>query len=165
MLKLLSRLTAIVMLHQGPQDLPAGRSLLPTCLILYLLVTTVSLGAGQRPENLSLVLTLAALVPLALSWIVLKLVNRLARWEQTVSALFGTSALISLLSLPLSLMIEAQQTPMLALMLLATLFWSLAVNAHIWRNALDRGFATGLALAVILFVATLFVINTLAGPL
>lgn len=165
MLKLLSYLAAIVMLRQGPQDLPAARSLLPTCLTLYLVITLVSFGTGQRPENLPMVMALAVALPLALSWIVLKLANHLARWEQTVSALFGTSALLSAVSLPVSLMAGTEPTPPLALMLLGVFFWSFAVDAHIWRNALQVSFATGLALAVILFSVTLFVINTLAGPL
>jgi hypothetical protein len=165
MLKLLSSLAAIVMLRQGPQDLPIARSLLPSCLTLYLVVTTISFAAGQRPENLPMVMALAVALPLLLCWIVLKLANRLARWEQTVSALFGTSALLSMLSLPFSLMAGSEPTPPMALMLLAVFFWSFAVDAHIWRHALQVSFATGLALAVVLFSATIFVINTLAGPL
>jgi hypothetical protein len=165
MFKLLSCLATLVLLRAGPQDLPAGRPVLLTCMALYIVVTSFSLSASQASGNILAVLSIAVTLPLLLCWIVLKLANRLARWEQTVSALFGTSALLSLLTLPVSLMAGNEPTPPAALFLLAAFFWSFAVDAHIWRHALTVSFSTGLALAVVLFAVSLFVINTLAGPL
>jgi hypothetical protein len=165
MSKLLFQLASIVVLRAGPQDLPAGRAVLVLCVLIYLVITTLSFSAGERPDNLGLVLALAVSLPLILCWIVLKLANKLARWEQTLSALFGTSALLSLLTLPVSLAASGEPSAPMALIMLATFFWSFAVDAHIWRHALAVSFSTGLAVAVILFAVTLFVINTLAGPL
>lgn len=165
MSKLLFQLAAIVLLRGGPQDLPAGRAWLAICVLLYLVVTTLSFSAREGPDNLPVILGLAVILPMILCWIVLKLGNKLPRWEQTLSALFGTSALMSLLTLPISLAGGSEPPPPLALAMLAAFFWSFAVDAHIWRHALQVSFSTGLALAVVLFAATLFVINTLAGPL
>jgi hypothetical protein len=165
MFQLLSRLAAIILLRDGPQDLPAGHAVLVLCLLMYLVVAYFGFNLGERPENLAMVLALAVTLPMLLCWILLKLAAKLARWEQTVAALFGTSALLSLMSLPLNMAAAGEPTAPLALMMLAVFFWSFAVDAHIWRHALEVSFSTGLALAVLLFAITLFVITTLAGPL
>jgi hypothetical protein len=165
MFDLLTRLTAIILLRLGPQDVPPGRPVLITCMALYALVTGISLHTGQRPDNPLGILAVAMIMPLLLCWIVLKLKGRLARWEQTLSALFGTSAVISLMTLPFSVAANSEMPAPVALFLLLAFFWSFAVDAHIWRNTLEVAFSTGLALAVILFAATLFAINILAGPL
>jgi hypothetical protein len=165
MLNLIARLLAIVLMRLGPQDLPAGRSTLIACIVLYALITSISLASGETPENPVAILLLAVSLPLVMSWIVLRLRNQTGRWLQTVSALFGTSAVLSMLSLPVSLTAGAEPSALLALILLATFFWSFAVDGHIWRHALNVTFSTGLALAAILFAASLFIIHSLAGPL
>ncbi len=165
MLNLIARLVGIVLLRLGPQDLPAGRPTLVACMTLYVIITSISLGTGQRAENPVAILLLAAALPLVMCWIVLRLRGKLVRWPQTVSALFGTSALLSILSVPVRLAAGAEPSAVIALFLLATFFWSFAVDGHIWRHALEVSFSTGLALAVILFAASLFIIQSLAGPL
>jgi hypothetical protein len=162
---LFGRLVAIIMLRLGPQDLPPGRSVLLACIGMYLAVTAFSLGRSESVEQVVPVLILAVLIPLLSCALVLYLRRRPARWEQTVSALFGTSAILSAITLPISPASGTEPSPLVALFLLLAFFWSFAVDAHIWRHALEVAFSTGLALAVILFAVTLFIINLLAGPL
>lgn len=164
MLNLFSRLAAIVLLKLGPQDLPAGSNITLVCILAYLAVTTLSLTAGETPAQLPLVLFLAVALPVVLSRIVLGLRGHLARWHQTLSALFGTSALLSLLTLPINLSGSEQASAPAALLMLLAFFWSFSVDAHIWRHALEVSFAAGLALAVTLFAISVFTISTLAGP-
>ncbi|MFU8832520.1 MAG: hypothetical protein ACNA7J_10230 [Wenzhouxiangella sp.] len=165
MLTLMARLVSIVILRLGPQDLPAGNSTLVACIALYAIVTGISLATGESPENPVAILLLVVALPLVMCWIVLALTRKSARWLQTVSALFGTSALLSMLNLPFSLAAGDEPSALAALILVTTFFWSFAVDGHIWRHALEVGFSTGLALAVILFAASLFIIQSLAGPL
>jgi len=162
---LLSRLLDIILLRRGPQDLPAGRSVLLACLTLYVLIAAVSLNTGRSPENPTAVLVLASALPLVLVWIVLRLRARLSRWEQTLSALYGTSALLSLLTLPFNFNAGAEPTGFVVVVSLVVFFWSFAVDAHIWRNALEISFGAGLAVAMLLFVITFSIISSLAGPL
>ncbi len=166
MIELLSRLVGIVLLRQGPQDLPAGQSLLPVCMALYLIVTTFSLSIGETPANPVGLLGVALLLPLILSWIVLRMRARVARWQQTVAALFGTSAVLSALNLPFAAQTGGDEVSApVGLALLGIFFWKLAVDGHIWRHALDVAFSTGLAIAVVLFAVSLLVINTFSGGL
>ena len=163
---LLARLIGIVLLRLGPQDLPAGTTPLTLAMLLYLLATGITMSLGQTPDNAAGVLMLALMLPLVLVRIVLTLRQYPARWAQTVTALFGTSAILTAISLPLAGMAGQEEPPVIAVLTsLAIFVWSFAVDAHIWRHALNVGFATGLAVAVVLFAVTLFIIQTLAGPL
>ncbi len=165
MLNLLTRLGAIVMLRLGPQDLPAGRATLLICISLYVMVTALSLGLRETDSNPVLVLLVAVAVPLIAARLLLAWRRRPTRYEQTLSALFGTSALLSAITMPLSQAAGTEPSVPVALALLLIFFWSFAVDAHIWRHALDIVFSSALALTVILFALSLFLINTLAGPL
>lgn len=165
MADLFSRLVGIILLRLGPQDLPAGNAPLALAVAAYVVVTGISLNLGDARENTALIVVLAVILPLFLVRIVLALRGRPARWPQTVTALFGTSALLSALALPLSVL-TASGEPGAATVLasLALFIWSFAVDAHIWRHALEVGFVAGLAVAVVLFAISLFVISSIAGP-
>lgn len=166
MTDLLSRLIGITLLRLGPQDLPAGTTPLTLAVLLYLLATGLTMSLGQPPSNAPAVLILALLLPLVLVRIVLTVRGVPERWSQTLTALFGTSAILTAISLPLASVAGQEEPPVIAvLMSLAVFIWSFAVDAHIWRHALNVTFATGLVVAVVLFAITLFVIQTLAGPL
>ena len=162
---LLHQLINIVFLRQGPQDLPPGRSVLLATLCFYVLIAALSLNMGHTPDSPTAVLVLAATLPLLLAWIVLKLKNRVGRWEQTLSALYGTSALLSMITLPLNIDASSEPATPVVLISLLVFLWSFAVDTHIWRNALDLSFAAGLGVAMILFIFTFGIISSVAGPL
>jgi hypothetical protein len=168
MSEFVSRLLGVMMLKNGPQDLPAGTGPLLAATMLYAAATGLSISIGEGPDNPAGILLLAVALPLVMTRIVLSLRKRPARWIQTVTALFGTSGLLSLLSLPLALSAEgasASPAPILTIASLVLFFWSFAIDGHIWRHALDTSFAAGLAVAVVLFAVSMYVITTLAGPL
>ncbi|NDY95565.1 hypothetical protein [Wenzhouxiangella limi] len=162
---LFSRLIQILLLRLGPQDLPPGPSVLLATLTLYLVTASLSISLGDGAGSPTLLLLLATGLPMLLVWIVLRLKSRVSRWEQTLSALYGTSALLSLLSLPLNLQVGAEPAPPIVLLSLVIFLWSFAVDAHIWRHALDTSFAAGLAVAMIMFLLSFGIISSVAGPL
>lgn len=165
MLNLFSRLAAVLLLRLGPQDVPAGSQAMLTSIGAYVLVTSINLNLGNPHPRWMLVVGLAVALPMVMTRILLGLRGRLARWEQTISAKFGTSALLALLTLPINLAGSDNLGPGAALITLVAFFWSFSVSAHIWRHALDIGFAAGLALSVALFAVTVFIITTLAGSI
>lgn len=132
---------------------------------VYVVATSVSIGRGEAPAHPFAVLALAVILPTALSRIVLGLRDRLARWPQTLSALFGTSGLLSLLALPIAIPSGTEPPALVVVASLVLFFWSFAVDAHIWRNALDTSYAAGMAVAVLVFAVSMVVITSLAGPL
>ncbi|MFT5392918.1 MAG: hypothetical protein ACI8PT_003116 [Gammaproteobacteria bacterium] len=80
-----------------------------------------------------------------------------ARTTQTLSAMTGTGVVLNTVAMPLNIAIVAIQSnngdaSALILASLVILLWSLSITAHIFRHALDTGFGTGLALAVVMFV-------------
>lgn len=167
MSELFSRLIGILMLRNGPQDLPAGSRPLTLAMAFYVAATAMSLSLGEGgPDNPVAALALATVLPMILVRIVLGLRGRPARWNQTLAALFGSSALITLLSMPLGASASAggEPDPVLVIASLVLFFWSFAVDAHIWRHALDTTFAAGLAVAVLLFTISMYTITLIAGP-
>jgi hypothetical protein len=165
MTDLILRLAQVLMLRSGPQDLPAGWPALIFTILAYLAVTAFNLNRGEGHPMPGAVMILAVALPLVLTWIVLKIRQRTARWGQTLTALFGSNAMLSILTLPFSLAAGNEPNTGLALILLTSFFWSFAVDAHIWRHALEVSFATALVITMLLFVISLFVITSLTGPL
>lgn len=164
MSELFSRLIGILMLRNGPQDLPAGSRPLTLAMAFYVAATAMSLSLGEGgPDNPVAALALATVLPMILVRIVLGLRGRPARWSQTLAALFGSSALITLLSMPLGASAGGEPDPVLVIASLVLFFWSFAVDAHIWRHALDTTFAAGLAVAVLLFTISMYTITSIAG--
>lgn len=161
----LSRLVGVLLLRDGPQDMPAGTAALTLSIALYIAATAVSISLGEGAENPMAVLALAVALPLILARIVLGIGKRPERWNQTVTALLGTSALLSLVSLPLATSTGSEPSAVVVIASLVLFFWSFAVDGHIWRHALDVSFAAGLAVAVVLFAVSMYVITTIAGPL
>lgn len=165
MSELLSRLVGILLLRNGPQDIPPGTPPLMMSMALYVVATAISLSLGEGSDRPMLTLALAVGLPLILVRIVLGLRGHPARWGQTVAALFGTSGLLSLLSLPMAAGTDTQPAPLLVVTSLVLFFWSFTVDGHIWRHALDTTFAAGLAVAVLLFALSIYIITSIAGPL
>lgn len=164
MVDLLARLVGIVLLRLGPQHLPASAAAFALAVILYGILAAVSIFiAGTPPERPIVSLVLYLLLPAGLIWGVLRMAGRLPRFAQTATALYGVGALLSVLNLPL-LLIGAEDAPAPAVVLaLAVFIWHFTVDAHIWRHALEVSFTAGLAVTVILFAVSLFIIVNLGG--
>lgn len=157
----------IALMRAGPQDLPPGSSSPVLALLLYcavLLVSALADGRTSGLEGLGLSVSVAIVLPLIATATILGARGRGARFRQTVAALFGTGALISLVNVPLWFSTQTPLPTSLVLLALIGLFWSLAVDGHIWRNALDCAYAGGLVVAVLIFLLQLFVFQAMGNP-
>lgn len=164
MTELLARLIGIVLLRMGPQDLPASTLAFGLAVGLYGIVAALSIfTTGTPPERPIVSLVLYLLLPATLIWVVLRIAGRLGRFGQTATALYGVGALLAALNLPL-IVIGTEDAPAPAVVLaLLIFFWHFAVDAHIWRHALEVTYTAGLAVTVVLFAVSLFVIVNLGG--
>lgn len=155
----LSRLIQLTLFRCGPQDMPPGMTALLLATLACAGTAWVSLMAG--PGNLDAVplTALSMLVAGILAAIVLAARNRAHRLTQTLTALFGASAVITSATLPLLLLGAAQMNALWAGIGLVAFFWSLMVDAHIWRHALEVSPATGLVIALILFAVSFSVLS------
>lgn len=156
----LRRIVDIALLRAGPQDLPAApAALLLAFAMWWLLTASMLLLAPDPPAPADALLTFA--LQLLMVQIVLSVAQRRARFNQTAQALFGTGALIGLLNLPLWLVAATPVPGPLVVLALAGLFWSLAVDGHVWRHALSLPYPGGLAVAVLVFLLQIVALEAL----
>ena len=146
----------ICLLRQGPQDLPTSGILLAIALtahtVMSILLSNVSLSAASA--LLAGLLDTVLLVVLAGALLYVK--QRNARIVQTLTALAGAGAIITLMALPISGWVHgadqaAGEGGFALLLLLILTAWSLAVAGHIFRHALSVSFFVGMVLAVVFY--------------
>lgn len=154
MLKLLQAYLSLILLRLGPQDLPASRFLLQFSAVATVLSGCLMLSLK---DGLTIGILLIVAVDLGLSttliYLGLRITGKTARLSQTLSALFGSSAMIQMMTIPLILLIGADpvdsQTSQFALLIFMLLLaWSLTVIGHILRHAMDFPVWVGLTLAI-----------------
>ena len=91
----------IAIRRSGPQDLPASGLLLGATIVAYLL-TQLPLALmlpGTAARALQMLVADTVLIGSSLA-LLLWLTGRMPRYRQTATAVFGTSALLSLLTIP-----------------------------------------------------------------
>lgn len=153
----------ICLLRKGPQDVPASMALVKMCLLVYglsgllVLLTT----APAQVALLQILLDMGLLG--GLLYLGLTLIRRRKRFGQTLSALTGTGSLMGLLTLPLAIWIDHQQSggdiALPSALMFALMVWSVAVIAHILRHA----FETSIWLGALYALGYTFLYWTLAG--
>ena len=154
MLALLEAFFQIVMRRRGPEDLPDSQLLLALAIAAYLgaqALVAVALYGWTRDALQAVTIEFALLA--TCYWVLLQLTRKPARYRQTLTALTGAGAILTLPQVPLvmladlgSSMEDAPVGPRLGLLLVFV--WSIAVQAHITSRALSTNFWIGLAVAV-----------------
>lgn len=160
---ILARLFDILRLRSGPQDIPAGWKLAIVLSLAYIaqgvFADRIFGEADAAPRSL-LAITVQFLVIAAL----LNLKKFASRLPQTLSTLAGTGLIFGFLSILLVSQADPEKIqPALALVWIAVLLWSLAVDAHIYRHALSITMSLGVLVAVMIFAANFTLIDAVFG--
>jgi hypothetical protein len=170
MLPILDAFLQIVLRRRGPEDLPDSRFLLLLAGAAYVFAQAV-LAAPVYGTTLALgrSLVLDLLLLCGCLWGLLRLAGHATRYRQTLTAVFGTGALLSVCMLPFSYWLDVAAepgNPALAPMigLLAVVSWSLVVNGHIFARALSRPFVAGLVISIAYFFLNYLVFAQLGPP-
>ena len=126
----------------SPSSLPAGLACIPLTLLAYLAIGLLWLAEEQGVPVVVTQVVLEISILYAFTFIILKFKNKIERLSQTLSALFGSSLIISMVSIPiLSVLPEAPaegQINGLTLQVnLLLLFWNLAVISLIFKRAFE----------------------------
>jgi CDP-diglyceride synthetase len=158
---LLIQLFVDIALHRrGPEAVPAAPVLLYVVAAVALGMGTISLLLlGQAPGLALLESVLHLVVFLGFYRLVLILYGYASRYRQTVTALLGTSVLLSVLGMPLLPLVAraAEQGEPLsgfsALVLLGLLLWSVDIGAFILSRALGQHYLLGVVIVIGFFVA------------
>ncbi len=167
MQKLLQVLFDIVLLRKGPEDLPHSWVVLYLCCAIWLLALAATTLMIRSFETIDAWVALgSAAVGIFCFGAVLVIAGYRARLLQTVSALIGCGALISLAMLAVLVLL----TPFLgrnianltAFLLLA---WSVPVKGHIIARATNRHWYVGIVVALSIFLLQLaFTQSMTPGP-
>lgn len=158
-MNLLRRFWEVCLLRAGPQDLPASDFLLVLTLLIYIAASFLVSLLQFEFSRAGLVTLVDLLLMAGLSYLILWIARRHARWLQTMTALSGSGAVLSLAALPFlywSNQIEAEnQAGLPDFVLLGMLIWNLVVLAHIFRHALSVSFGFGAVFATLyLYIST-----------
>ena len=143
----------IALWRRSPADLPDSAALLGAAGLAYASLSALQSWMLFGTASL-LGRTLADLALLALPlWVLLAIARRMARYRQTLTALFGAGAILSpFVILLLALRSPAESAYPLALVVwggsVAVVLWYLFVIGFILRAALDTGTFTGVAIAL-----------------
>ncbi len=146
MLSLFKFFFRICKLELGPEDLPASTILLLTLSLFYLGLSILTLWMSyDLIRSMSQALVEFLLIT-GISWLVLTISGHASRFMQTVIALIGTEALISLFALP-ALIPFFYQSGYIFIYFIVLIIWQWLVCGHIFCRALDRSFLFGLGVS------------------
>lgn len=156
-------LLEMLRLRSGPQDMPARASLALMLTAAYLAqgmwADRIMDGADAAPRSV-----IAIAIQFGAITVLLRLRHLAARVPQTISALAGTGFLFGLASiLLLSQLTPGEPAPGVAMAYFALFLWSLAVDAHIYRNALSVNMSFGVMVAVLIFGLNFMVLRAAFG--
>lgn len=159
----------ICLLRRGPQDLPTSSILLGIALTAHMLMAVLFVAAYEGVVKAFLSGALDTVILAALTGCLLYTQRRSARFVQTLTALAGTGAIITLVTLPISGWFlgtgpESREGGLAILLLLMVTAWSVAVVGHILRHALSAPYFVGLVLAIVFLAVSIFVLRTLLPP-
>lgn len=148
---LVHHLGQMLRLRSGPQHLPASWPLTTGVLGLYVAQTILaSQHMGDNDAVPSIFLALAIQVLAVAGG--LRFFGHLERLPQTLLAIAGTGIPIGLALFGVRLLASTEENqPVLFLVFLALIIWSVAVEAHIYRCAFSIALSLGVLFSVMIF--------------
>ncbi|HDY84701.1 hypothetical protein LCGC14_0558180 [marine sediment metagenome] len=168
-MNIILRYVDLCRLKAGPADMPASVTLLQATLLAYFLLG-ISISRIDSAWNISIMASLADTVFMMVAIkLMLSIKGLQTRYQQTLIAIAGAGIVLDLIGLPLLYWLnqidEPQQgTSVAMLLMIALMFWSLMVVAHIFRQALDIKVGSSAILTIIYTVLSLLVLGlTLSG--
>jgi hypothetical protein len=161
--RFLLNLLDMLRLRSGPQDMPGGWPIAVSLALVYIGQGIIADRIMGDPDSLPRSLV-AISVQFGIVAALLNLRSYQSRVPQTLSALAGTGFIFGLLSLLILTRVDpGKPQPDLALLYLILFGWSLAVDAHIYRQALSVKFGIGALMAVLIFAVNFMLLKTLFG--
>lgn len=149
----------LLRLRAGPQDLPDSRPLTLVVIGAYVAQAVITSGIIDETSNPTRSLMAIALQFVAVAGILLWR-RRPERLQQTLLAFAATGIVVSMVAFTLLLQSDpGVNQPLLALVWFAIFGWSLAVDANIFRHALDIAMPIAVLIAVLLLAATYVVLE------
>lgn len=155
--KLLNILLDITLLRRGPEDVPYAGVVFALCIGLWLVALGATMLAIESFDGRDAGVAVAsATVGLTAYTALMTLTGFANRLLQTLSALIGCGALISLTMLACLLLLTPLAGALVAnLAAFLLLAWSVPVKGHIIARALDRHWYIGIVISLSIFLLQL----------
>jgi hypothetical protein len=164
-------LIRICLLMANPQDLPASREFLIGCVAAVFTVQFMGyniLGGDTNP----LLLAAGNTALLGVCWIiVLQLGRRMDRWHQSACAIYGSAAIIDMVSLPIitsTIDLTNVETSGLndtsKLVLIGIWAWGIAVTARIVSETLEIRLLRATGISIAMSFALQLAMSSMFGP-
>lgn len=159
MTEVLNSLVQIALLRRDPGTLPASATLLVLMAAAYAGSSALQSWMLHGGDRLLARTAVDLGLTLAMFWFVLVVTGRGHRCRQTISAVFGTAALMT----PLIMLLLALKDPAAASYPVALLAWAGSIGVIVWytlivghilRSALEVGFVTSIAIAITYLTAS-----------
>lgn len=156
----------ICILRKGPQDLPASGMLLGISVCAHTLTSIVLSVVTLNGWRAILAGITDTLLVLFLTGTLLYAHRQKTRLLQTLTAMTGTGAIITLVAIPIfawlySIERSGGGSPLAGLLVLGLIAWSLGISGHILRHALSIPYFLGIFIAFVFFWISHSVFTTL----
>lgn len=168
MLAIFQTFLQIALLIRPPQDLPSSRSLLNLVIFIYAALGILILWPEMGMLKSAVLVLADVLVITAFVQLILTLKSMQSRRTQTLTAMFGTGIIISILILPMVYGVytgggETGDRTTYLVGIYVLFAWSLTINGFIFRHAFELqsliigiGYAFGLYLFSEIIMTLLF---------
>ena len=152
----LQKLLALLILKTAPQDLSYSLQFTAQLVLVYFFSGLVVLQTTLNPDDIYAGLLLGLFIQYAFTYLVLRALDKSARFIQTFCAIIGAGALFNLIAWPVFMVLSDESTQesmksMMSLIFLLIISWEVMVKAHIFKHALEMKFFSALALSFSLF--------------
>ena len=157
LLALVRPFVSICLLRLRPQDLPASSLLLALAILIYVACTTIAHAALLSPMDALLGGIVDSVLLCGLTLSLLLLHRRWARAVQTLTAMAGAGAVMTLAAMPflawkVSVLRAGGPVGLEMVCVAAIVLWNLAVIAHVLRHALSTSYLGATLIAVIMYL-------------
>ncbi len=165
----LKLLLDLCLFQAKPQDLPADSTLVVATTVAAIFTNILTHRAdGQIPMVVAMSMAQVVVFGFAI-WMVLRWQSKVERFRQTITAIFGTSALLQLVAWPvvgwLQQAKEAPDASMPMTLLFALSIWVLAIAVYVIKHALELGVGASFLITVGCQVFTLIVVFMVFGQI
>lgn len=168
-MNVLKLLLDLCLFQAKPQDLPASSTLVVATTVAAIVTNILTHRAdGQIPMVIAMSTAQVVVFGFAI-WMVLRWKQKVERFRQTVTAIFGTSALLQLVAWPvvgwLHQVKESPDASMPMTLLFALSIWVLAIAVYVMKQALELGTGVSFLITVGCQVFTLIVVFMVFGQI
>jgi hypothetical protein len=148
----------IIRLRKGPDAIPHSSLLFAMAIALWLFASVAVIATSAEPDLRDFLFGVVTAAAGLLCYVAIVLfAGRAPRLLQTVTAIIGCGALLSVLYVAVDVFLAPflgeNLTGLVAMLIL---FWSVPVEGHIIARAIDRHWYVGIVAAMAVFVLQLF---------